>query len=110
MMAIASVAVRNINKVNKVKSTSANNRNNSDNEKLGKRRCYVCFRKESKHVWFSVFGCCESMYYCSRTSQLKGWKQHQVVCEPISQLGTARKEKIHKTGIYNTILTLSERD
>ena len=46
----------------------------------------------------------------SRTSQLKGWKQHQVVCEPISQLGTERKEKIHKTGIYNTILTLSERD
>ena len=62
------------------------------------------------HERFSVCGGCQSVYYCSRSCQLKGWKQHQVLCKAISQLVTERKEKMHKAGVYSTTLAPSERD
>ena len=104
------VDVRNVNEVSKVKRAYVNNHNNSDNEKLVRRRCYVCLCKESKHERFSIFGGCQSVYYCSKSCQLKGWKQHQVFCKAISQLVTERKEKLHKAGVYKSALVPSERD
>ena len=66
--------------------------------------------KESKHERFSVCVGCRSVYYCSRSCQLKGWLQHQVLCKAISQLVIERKEKIHQAGVYGTTIAPSERD
>ena len=104
------VDVRHVNKVNKVKSTCVNIYNNSEKEKLERKRCYVCLCKESKHERFSVCGGFQSVHYCSRSCQLKGWKQHQVLCKAISQLVSKRKEKIYKAGVYSATLAASERD
>ena len=76
------VDVRNVNKVNKVKSTYVNSHNNSDNEKLLRRRCYVCLCKENKHERFSVCAGCQTVYYCSESCQLKGWKRHRLLVKP----------------------------
>ena len=70
----------------------------------------MCLCKESKHVRFSVSGSCQFVYYCSKSCQLKSWKQHQVLCKAISQLVVERKVKIHKAGVYNTTLVPSESD
>ena len=96
------VDARHVNKVSKVKSTCVNNHNNSDKEKLERKHCYVCLCKKRKHERFRVCGGCQSVYYCSRSCQLKGWKQHQVLCKAISQLASKRKEKINKAGVYST--------
>ena len=76
------VDVRNVNKVNKVKSTYVNSHNNSDNEKLLRRRCHVCLCKENKHERFSVCAGCQTVYYCSESCQLKGWKRHRFLVKP----------------------------
>ena len=68
------------------------------------------FVKESKLERFSVCGGCQSVCYCSRNLQFKGWNQHQVLCKAISRLFTKSKENIHKAGVYNTTLVPSERD
>ena len=59
---------------------------------------------------FCVSGNGQSLYYCSKSCQLKEWKQHQVLCKTISQLITERKEKLHKADVYNTTLALPEKD
>ena len=59
---------------------------------------------------FKMCANCQCVYYCSKKSQLKGWKQHNTVCDAISQLKVNRKASVSKIGIYNTALPPSEQD
>ena len=50
------------------------------------------------------------VYYCSKSCQLKWWKQRKTVCDAISKLKVDRKASVRKTGIYNRTLPPSEQD
>ena len=64
----------------------------------------MCLCEESKHERFSVCEGCPTVYYCTKSFQLEGWKHNQVLFKAISKLVTERKEKIDKAGVYNTAL------
>ena len=53
---------------------------------------------------------CQCVYYCSKSCQLEGWKQHETVCNAISQLKVDREASVCKTDVYNTNLSPSEQD
>ena len=42
---------------------------------------------------FQMCGNCQCLYYCSKSCQLKEWKQHETVCDGINQLKVDRKRK-----------------
>ena len=74
------------------------------------RYCHVCRVAESGVNKFKMCANCQCVYYCSKSCQLKGWKQHKTVCDAISQLKVDRKASVCKIGIYITNLPLSEQD
>ena len=59
---------------------------------------------------FKLCANCHCVYYCGKSCQLKGWKQHKTVCHAINQLKVDRKASVYKTGIYNTTLPPSEQN
>ena len=74
------------------------------------RYCHVCRVAESGVNKFKMCANCQCVYYCSKSCQLKGWKQHKTVCDAISHLKVDRKASVCKIGIYITNLPLSEQD
>ena len=56
---------------------------------------YICCRK------------CESVYFCNNKCE-QGSKQHQKICQSISDLQQQYRDKILRTGTYSTTLTVNE--
>ena len=74
------------------------------------RYCHVCRVAERGVDKFKMCANFQCVYYCSKSCQLKGWKQHKIVCNAISQLKVHWKASVCKTNIYNTALSPSEQD
>ena len=51
---------------------------------------------------------CESVYFCNNECEQDS-KQHQKLCQPISDLQQQHRDKILKAGTYSTTLTVNEK-
>ena len=72
------------------------------------RYCHVRRVAERGVDKFKMCTNCHFVYYCNKSGQLKGWKQHKTVCDAVSQLKVDRKANASKTDIYNGTLSPSE--
>ena len=74
------------------------------------RYCHVCRVAERGVDKFKMCTNCQYVYYCNKSCQLKGWRQHKTVCDAINQLKVDRNASVCKAAIYNTTLSPSEQD
>ena len=72
------------------------------------RYCHIC--RVAERGADKMCANCRCFYYCSKSCQLKMWKQHKTVCDAISQLKVDREASVCKTGIQNATLPPSEQD